>query len=368
MEIVRVETQPQWGEFLDLPWRVYRDDPHWVPPLRMAEQRLLDPKVNPFFRHAELVAWLARRDGRPVGRIAGIIDDNHNRFHNETTGFFGFFEALDEEAAHALLSAVRDWVKAKGMNRLRGPFSPSINHECGLLIEGFGASPQILMTYNPPVYAEYLEHFGLGKVRDLFAYWFVVHEGLPEKAFRVAERARRTPGLTVRGVDLRRIKEEISRAREVFDKGWAGNWGFVPLTEAEWDFLAEEFRPLLHSDLVLLAEVNGKPAGFLLAFPDVYPVLKGLRKWWWPWVYVQLGTGWWKASDLRIALLGLAPDYQSLGLAAVLYEEIFRRAKALGIRGAEFSWILEDNVMANRACTAMGGRRYKTYRLYEMAV
>src|SRR5262249_48570205 len=145
---------------------------------------------------------------------------------------------------------------------------------------------------------------------------------LPDKALRVADRARQTPGLTVRGLDPRHINEEVRRAREVFDKAWAGNWGFVPLTEAGWGFLGGEFRPLLHTDLVLLAEVHGKPAGFLLALPDIYPVLQGLRRWWWPWVYVQLGLGWWRVPAIRIALLGLAPDFQSLGLAALLYQEL----------------------------------------------
>ena len=268
----------------------------------------------------------------------------------------------------ALLRTVRAWASSLGMTRLRGPFSPSINHECGLLVDGFEASPRIMMTYNPPVYAQYLEQFGLAKVRDLYAYWFDVAGGLPEKAYRVAERVRKTAGLTVRSLDLKRLKEEIQRARAVFDQGWASNWGFVPLTEKEWDFLAEEFRPLLHPDLVLLAEIQGQPAGFLLALPDVYPVLKGLKRWWWPWVYAQLGLGLWKVPAIRIALLGLAPEFQNLGLAALLYTEILKRASRLGYTGAEFSWILEDNVMANRACQAMSGQRYKTYRIYEMAV
>src|SRR5262245_9787312 len=171
MEIEQVQTRSQWGQFLDLPWRVYRDDPHWVPPLRLAERRLLDPNINPFFGHARLTAWLARRDGAVVGRIAGIVDDNHNRFHQEQTAFFGFFEALDQEAADALLSTVRDWAERNGMRQLRGPLSPSINHECGLLVDGFDAGPRIMMTYNPPVYAQYLEQFGLTKARDLYAYW-----------------------------------------------------------------------------------------------------------------------------------------------------------------------------------------------------
>jgi GNAT superfamily N-acetyltransferase len=369
MDVEQVRTRAQWRQFLDLPWRVYRDDPHWVPPLRLAEERLLDPKVNPFFRHAEMTAWVVRRGREVVGRVAGVVDQNHNRHHNERTGFFGFFEALDGDAAAALLTTVRDWVAGRGLDTMRGPLSPSINHECGLLVDGFGSSPRIMMTYNPPAYAEYLEKFGLTKARDLHAYWFeVTPAGLPEKAHRVAERARQTPGLRVRGLDLRRIKEEVARARQVFDRAWADNWGFVPLTDDEWDFLATEFRPLLHPDLVLLAEVEGKPVGFLLALPDIYPVLKGLRRWWWPWVYARLGLGWWRVPAVRITLLGLAPDYQNLGLAAILYQEFFRRATALGYTGAEFSWILEDNHMANRACAAMGGRRYKTYRIYEMPV
>jgi GNAT superfamily N-acetyltransferase len=368
MDVEQVKSPAQRTQFLDLTWRLYKHDPLWVPTPRMAEEKLLCQKQNPFFHHAEMTMWLARRGREVVGRIAGIVDHNHNCVHQEKTGFFGFFEAQDGETANALLKTVRDWTAARGLDRLRGPFNPSINHECGLLVDGFNASPRIMMTYNPLVYAVYLEQFGMTKARDLHAYWFDVAGGLPEKAHRVAERARQTPGLKVRGLDFRHLRQEIERARQVFEKAWVNNWGFVPLTDAEWDFLAKEFRPLLHQDLVLLAEIDDKPVGFLLAMPDICPVLKGLRRWWWPAVYAQLATGWWKVPAIRIMLLGLSPEHQSLGLAAVLYEEIFRRGPALGYSGAEFSWILEDNHMANRACVAMGGQRYKTYRIYEMKV
>jgi GNAT superfamily N-acetyltransferase len=369
VRIEPVETRRDWRAFLDLPWQIYRNDPCWVPAMRSAERRVLDPRTNPFFDHAQMRCFTARRDGQVCGRIAAISDENYNRFHQEQTGFFGFFEVqADYEAAAGLLQTARDWLGRRGLNVLRGPVSPSTNYECGTLIEGFDSSPVVLMSYNPRYYLDYYEQFGLAKARDLHAYWFDLAAGLPPKAHKVAERARRQPGLTVRSLDARHLDEEILRARKIFDQAWERNWGFVPLTDAEWEFLAHEFRPVLVPDMVLMAEVKSEPVGFVLTLPDINPVLKGLKDWRWPLVYVKLGLGLWKPRVTRMAMMGMVPEYQNLGIAALLYEELYRRAQALGYQAAEFSWILEDNTLANRSAEAMGGRRYKSYRIYEMSV
>jgi hypothetical protein len=217
------------------------------------------------------------------------------------------------------------------MRVLRGPFSPSINHECGLLIDGFGASPCVLMSYNPPYYPEFYDRLGLVKARDLYAYWFDRSQELPAKATRAAEWVRRQTGLTVRPLNLARLGEEIARARAVFDR--AGTWSFVPMTDEEWAFLAREFRPLLVPDLVLIAEAHGEPIGLLLALPDVNPLLLGLRKWWWPLVYLRLALGLWRPTVMRMALLGLVPDHQQVGPAAALYLRLHENGRRLGYTG-----------------------------------
>lgn len=364
-----VQTRRQWRQFQAVPWRVYRDDPHWVPAPGAAERKLLEPKRNPFFEHARMQCWLARRGAEPCGRIAAIVDDNYNQFQQERAGFFGFFEFEEDlDVAGALLQAAREWVAQQGMSVLRGPVNPSTNYECGLLIDGFDAPPVILMAYNRPYYPAFYEQLGLVKARDLFAYWFEFSSGFARKAHRAAERARQTPGLRIRTLDPRRLSEEIRRAQAVYDRAWQPNWGFVPMTAAEWQFLAREFRPLLQADLGYFAEVDGDAVGFALALPDINPVLQGLRQWWWPLVYAKLGLGTWKVPTARLALMGMVPEYQNLGVAALLYEELFRRGQALGYQSLEFSWILEDNILTNRTAVAMGARRYKSYRLYEMAL
>jgi GNAT superfamily N-acetyltransferase len=367
--VQRVQTPQQWKEFQAVPWRVYRDDPNWVPAPGLAERRLLDPRHNPFFEHADMACWTARRGRETCGRIAAIIDRNYNQFQQEQVGFFGFFEFPDDlEVAGGLFQTAQEWLGKQGMKCVRGPVSPSTNYECGLLVQGFETAPVILMAYNRPYYPAIYERLGLARARDLLAYWFDLTAELPAKAHKAAERARRWPGLRVRGLDPRRLNEEIARAQVVYNRAWEPNWGFVPMTDAEWQFLAREFRPLLQPELALFAEVDGDPIGFLLALPDVNPVLQGLRRWWWPWTYLRLGLGSWKVPAARLILMGMVPDFQNLGVAAILYEELYQRSMKRGYRGVEFSWVLEDNTLANRSAVAMGARLYKTYRLYEKAV
>jgi len=368
LTIEPVQTRQQQREFRKLPWRLYRDDPHWVPTPGPSERRLLDSARNPFFQHARMACWLARRGREVCGRIAAIIDDNHNHFHQEQAGAFGFFEvAQDYEAAAGLLGAAREWVAHQGMKVLRGPMSPSTNFECGLLVEGFGSSPLVMMSYNPPYYADYCERFGLVKARNLYAYWLDLTSPLPELARRAATRAVRA-GVRFRCLDLRREKEEIARLRAVYDQAWERNWGFVPLTDAEWAYLAEELRPLLRPELVVFAEAADRVVGMVLAVPNVNPVLQGLRSWRWPWTYLRLGLGLWKTPVLRLLLVGVVPEYHNLGVGPALYEELYQQARRLGYDAVEISWVLEENTMANRSCQAVGGRRYKTYRIYEMPV
>lgn len=362
----RVETKTQLREFQGVPWRVYQSDPLWVPAPGPAERKVLDARRNPFFQHARMASWIVRRDREVVGRIAAIVDDNHNQAHNEQTGFFGFFEVVDDyEAAALLLSTARDWLAREKMTIIRGPVSPSLNYESGFLIEGFGLSPYVLTAYNPRYYPEFCARFGFAKAKDLHAYFLDITHPMPEVVHRVGERARRN-GLVVRSLDFKRLDEEIRQCRAVFDNAWRDNWGFVPMTDQEWTMLAQEFKPVLEPRLILIAEMNGKPAGMALVIPDINPVLRGLRKWHWPLTYVRLGLGWYKTNAMRVALLGVVPGRQSLGVGAALYDELYVRCRPLGFDSVEISWVLEDNEIANSSSQTVGGKRYKTYRIFEM--
>jgi GNAT superfamily N-acetyltransferase len=368
LTIESVQTRRQWREFRRIPWRVYQDDPLWVPAPDLAEKRLFDPARNPFFQHARMSCWLARRDGEAYGRVAAIIDDNHNRVHREAAGFFGFFEVEeDDEAAAGLLGAARDWLARQGMTVLRGPANPSMNYECGLLVDGFDRPPVVMMTYNPGYYAAFCERFGLVKARDLFAYEFDLLAPAPEAYRRVMALAEDS-GLSFRSLDLRRQPEEVARIRAVYHQAWEHNWGFVPLTDQEWDYLAEEFRSLIEPELVIFAQQDDRLLGLLLALPDVNEVLRGLRTWHWPLTYLRLGLGLWRARTARVVLVGVLPEYIHLGVGAALYAHAYRQMRKLGYEALEFSWVLEDNALANRTCEAVGGRRYKTYRIYEMPI
>jgi GNAT superfamily N-acetyltransferase len=315
-----------------------------------------------------MCAWLARRGGEVRGRVAAIVDEHHLRRHRDGVGFFGFFEVLDDpEVARELLGAARGWLRGKGMKRMRGPASPSLNYECGLLVDAFDSPPVILMPYNPPAYADYFERSGLAKARDLYAYRLDLEAPLPDVVGRAAERARRS-GLRIRPAERARLREELARCREVFEGAWQDNWGFVPLTEEEWGYLGEEFGTLLYPELMLFAEHDGRTVGLAVALPDVNPVLRGLRTWHWPLSYLRLGLGLWKAELARLTLLGVVPGHQSVGVGAALYQELHRGARSVGYRAAEISWVLEDNVRANRSAEALGARRYKTYRMYETSI
>ena len=371
LTIEAVQTRRQWREFRQVPWRVYRDDPHWVPAPDLAEKRLLDPAHNPFFQHARLACWLARRDGMAYGRIAAILDDNHNRFHQEAVGFFGFFEVEnDPEAAAGLLGAARDWLAQQGMKVFRGPVSPSMNYECGLLVDGFDRPPVVMTCYNPRYYVAFYERFGLAKARDLYSYVLDVRNPSPESYRRVQALVARLArsGLSFCCLDPRRQQQEVARIRSIYHQAWERNWGFVPLTDTEWDHVARKFRPLLDPQLILFAHKGDQLVGLLLALPDVNEVLLGLRTWHWPLTYLRLGLRLWKTRAARVVLVGVLPEYIHLGVGAVLYWQLYHQLQKRGYETLEISWVLEDNALAIRSCEAVGARRYKTHRIYEMPI
>lgn len=366
VEIKRVDDRRNSREFLELPYRLYRNDPFWVPPLRIQQRRLFDTRRHPFYREAQMERFLAVSNGRTVGRIAAILDHRYIRYRGEQAGWFGFLEMEnDPEVASALIAAAADWLASRGIRIMRGPMNPSTNYECALLVEGFDSPPYVMMPYNPPYYAALLDKLGLRKARDLYAYHTTASEISVAKAERVAERAAATHGVKVRPVRMSELDAEIERFFQIYNSAWSTNWGFVPMSREEMTFLAKEIKPVVDPNLALLAEVEGKLAGCALALPDINQALRHARGRLFPLGLLKFLYHKRRIRRMRVLILGVLEQYRASGAAAALYAALFRNGLRAGYQEGEFSWVLEDNVMMNRSLEALGARRYKTYRIYE---
>jgi hypothetical protein len=358
-----------WKLFVHFPYRFYKKNPFWVPPLLRDQKVLLDPKKHPFYKHADAQFFLAFKADEPVGRIAAIVDHKHNEFHQEKMGFFGFFESVEDFAvAGGLLSTARSWVKEKGMSALRGPVNPSQNEDCGCLMNAFDVPPVIMMTYNPPYYSTFFEWAGLRKAMDLWAYYVDNSAGPPAKLVHVAERLRKREGISVRTVDMKRFDEEVEKIKSVYNRAWSKNWGFVPMTDEEFDHLAKNLKQVVHPDLGLIAEIGGKPVAFSLSLPDINQALLHTNGRLFPFGLFKLLWYSRKIDMIRITVLGVVHSHQQKGIDAVLYLDTWRNGVKKGYVRGEMSWILENNTMMNRAAEMLGGKVYKTYRMYQMDV
>ena len=354
--------------FIKYPFARYRDEEHWVPPLLISEREQFDPKKNPFYEHARIDLFLAERDGEVVGRVAAIDDDNHNRTHDENLLFFGFFEAGDGEAAEALLARVEELARELGREAVRGPVNPSLNHSGGLLIDAFDSDPYVMMPYNPPEYPRYVEAAGYRKVKDLYA-WIFESEWEIRKIGRLAERVRRRhERLVIRAVDMKRWDEELERFRDLYNRSWERNWGFVRYTDAEFDHLAREFKMILDPELVALAEVDGKLAGITVLLPDANQVFKRMRGRLLPFGIFHLLRRSKIIDEVRLPILGVAPEHRNKGFELAMIYELYERALAKGYQRCEASWTLEDNQAMNHIIEAGGAKHYKTYRIYQKEV
>ncbi|MEI9478383.1 MAG: N-acetyltransferase [Deltaproteobacteria bacterium] len=366
IHVEEVKTKQALSAFIRFPWTIYKNDRYWVPPL-IKDQRSKFSPTHPFHSHAEMILFLAKKNGQVIGRIAGIIDRHYVEFHQENLGFFGFFESIrDPEVADILLSKVRDWLKSRGMEKMAGPMNPSTNEECALLIEGFDSSPVLMMTYNPPYYASLLEGWGLKKAMDLYAYFLPETSFSRERLFRITERImKREPRLRLRPINLRRFDAELTIVKEIYNDAWSKNWGFVPLTDAEIDFMAKTLKPLVVADLVIFAYLGEEPIGFSVGLPDYNEVLKHLNGKLGPLGLLKFLYYSRKIHTLRVMLLGIKQAFQKKGIEVLLYVESLKRGTAKGYWQAECSWILESNPPMQHGLEAMGGKRYKTYRIYE---
>ncbi|NQT82668.1 N-acetyltransferase [bacterium] len=353
--------------FVKLPRKVYRGNHLWVPPFIRNELLRFSPKKNPFFDHSEVQLFLATGDRRPVGRIAAFVNRNHNQFHKDRTGFFGFFECVpDFSTARQLFDAAGHWLKERGMNCMRGPMNFSTNEVCGFLLEGFDKPPATMMPYTPRYYLDFAERHGFRKSRDLYAY-LITEESLDiGKYERLARLIKERENLTLRTIDTKKWGQETRKIREMYNASWSGNWGFVPMTEAEFDHLVRQLRPIVDPRLVLMVEIKGILSGFALSIPDISPALQRANGRLFPFGLFRFSLALRKSKQARVVLLAVRPEFQKRGLAGLLIAETTHALMKAGYTAAEMSWTLEENVLIKKPIERIGGRRYKQYRIYEI--
>jgi len=362
---VRPGEKP-FTDFIRLPYSVHPAESLYVPQLEHDLKKEFSTEKNPFFRHARARYFIARRDGVPVGRVASIINDLHNEYHNERVGFFGFFDCMDDpEAAVMLLERAASDLRENGMTAMRGPMSFSTNEECGLLVEGFDEPPMLMTPYNPPYYEKLVEGFnGMAKAKDLYAYLYRIGASLPEKMLRGAAFAERR-GVTVRHIEKKNFAAEMMSFKEVYNSAWAENWGFVPLTDEEIGYKGALMKPIIVPELTLIAEAEGETVGFLGLLPDMNQVLRHMRGKINPITIIKALYYSRKVRDLRLLLLGIKATHRTRGVDAILYREAFSAASRLGYKDVELSWILEDNEAMKRVIDLLDSRLYRKFRIYE---
>jgi len=373
LRIEPVEDRAGLEAFLRVPWSIYADDPQWVPPLLAERRQHLSPKHNPWFEHAEARFWIARRGDRAVGRISAQVDQLRLERHRDEAGTFGFLEGEDDpEVFAALFAAAESWLREKGMRRLYGPFSLSINDESGLLVEGFDTPPSMMMGHARPWYGPRVEQQGYRKARDLIAYWCDVREAFPESLRRLVDSGLSQHRVRFRPLDFSRYEEELRLIVDIFNDAWHDNWGFVPMTEAEVRHLAKSLRPLIKAEWICIGEVEGEPAAFTVTLPNINEAAADLNGRLFPFGLVKLlwrlkvrGT-----TTGRMPLMGVRKRWQKgvvgAALALGVIDRVHQYHKRQGrVRGAELSWVLEDNRPTRRLIEQLATTAYKTYRVYE---
>ena len=362
-----VTTKSEKKEFLEFPYSHYSNDKYWVPPLKIEQKKLLDTKKNPFFENAEISLFVAVHNDKPAGRIAAIIDHRYNSFHGTKTGFFGFFEAIDNQSTADLLFRVtEDWLKDKGMENVLGPANPGMMDMIGVLVDGFDKYPAIMMSYNKPYYDALIKKSGYKKSVDLFTY-IVSQKSVDRDRINRAEAIvkRRLPNLEIRPLDLKNLEKEVEIVRGIFNEAWQENWGFVPVTEEEFRHFANDLKMIVDTDFAHIAEVDGKPVAFSVALPDYNQVFKEMTGTLFPVGILKLLWYRRKIDKLRTALMGVKKEYQGKGIDVLLHRETIQNGLIRGMDSSEIGWILESNVNMIRVAEKIGGHFEKRYRMYE---
>ncbi|MFO0727240.1 MAG: N-acetyltransferase [Myxococcota bacterium] len=354
--------------FLDMVAPLYAGDPNYIEPLRMERMQFLDTKNNIALKDIEMYAMIAHQNGKPVGRMTAHIDHAYDRYHQSKSGWFGFFECInDRKVAHAMLAEGSRWLKQKGAVDMIGPMNFNTNHQCGLLVENFNRPAVVEMTYNPQYYQELITSFGLAKAKDLYAWWIDVDAGInnPKVARinKLAERVKQRNGVVIRNVSIKDFDREVKTMFDLYNKAWQKNWGFVPVSEDEFVHIAKNLKPIAREELLLVVEVKGEPVGFCVTLPDVNEVVPRDGKLF-PFGWAKLLFGLKKIKHARLMVLGMAPDYRKRGLESLMFIETAVRAKQIGMSSGEIGWTLEDNWLVNRAIESMDGRLDRRYRLF----
>jgi len=367
--IVRpVTSHREMGAFIEIPWRIYVDDPLWVPPLRL-ERRLHFSRFNPFFKHGEWQAWVAYRGNEPVGRISAQIDQLHRDRYGANTGHFGLLEGVESpEVFAALMNTAEEWLVARDARQISGPFNLSINQECGILVEGFDTPPVVMMPHSRKWYGRLLEEQGYGPLKDLLAYWVEVDFEAPPLMSALV--ARFSPHIRLRTLTRSRFRDEMELLRDIFNDAWSNNWGFVPFTREEFMELGNTLRVLVPDEAIAIAEVDGVPAAFMVGLPNLNEIFAELNGTLFPFGWVRLINRLRSRSvhTARIPLMGVRKHFQSTPLGAALaflvIDALREVGRARGIQAVELSWILEDNKSMRRMLEGVGCHEYKRYRIY----
>lgn len=359
--------------FIKCEWNFYKDDKYWVPPLIMDRVKTLDTKKNPFFHHSVIQLFVAEKDSEIVGRIAAIINENHNKTHNDRVGFFGFFESIDDqEVANKLFDAAARWVSDRGMDTLRGPLNPSMNDVPAMLYKGFDSIPQIMMPYNKKYHIKLYENYGFEKAMDLLGYYLDQHKFLTDKLNRIQKIVRKRYDLSVRQVNLKdkeQFRKDIETMKYIYNNAWEPNWGFVKWTDEEFDYLANDMKQMANPKLAIIVESKGKPAGFAFAMPNLNQIMHYNRSgrlipFLWHYFTKKKKMNW-----LRIIALGIMPEFQNKGIDSVLYYEIGTRGISEGLVHGDASWLVETNTRITRPMTqSLNAELYKVFRIWEKKI
>lgn len=357
-------------KFIKFPLDLYSQSQYYVPHLIFERKGFFNPRKNPFFKHADVEYYLARsKEGKILGRVTAHIDWNYVRYHSEKTGFFGFFDCIEDQGvASALLDRASGFLREKGMNKMLGPMNFSTNDEVGVLVKGFDSMPSIMMPYNYPYYGSLLMECGYRKAKDLFAYYAEYDGKIPGSIERVSERVKKRSGVYLRNLDMKNFQADLSIIREIYNSAWENNWGFIPMTQEEVAYLGNNLKKIVDSKIAFFACMEGRHVGFFIAIPDYNVLLKELNGRLFPLGFLKLLGARKKVNRLRALVMGVIDEHRRSGIESVLLEEIFRAGPRAGYLKGELSWILEDNVIINKIISRIVAEPYKVYRLFEKAL
>jgi GNAT superfamily N-acetyltransferase len=368
LTVIPVSTRREKSLFFEFPWQLYRGDPNWIPPLRSMQWELLNYKPHPFYEDGEIQTFVALRNGQVCGRIAAVVNDAYNRRYNERRGFFGFFESVDDQAvAAALFDAAREWFAQRGITAIRGPANPSLNYECGLLIEGFDSPPTFMMTYNPPYYPQLIENCGFHKTQDMYAFWGHVNmlDTLDKKLKFIIDEAKRRFNVQTRCLDRSHFREDVRRFLDIYNRSLVGTWGFAPMSEREIDHAAAGLKHLIVPELTAATEVDGKMVGAVFGLLDYNPRIKQIDGRLLPFGFIRLLRNKRAIKRVRLVSTNVVPEYQKWGLGLILLNRLLPSALEYGMEEAEFSWVLESNHLSYATLKRGGAKITKTYRMYD---